>query len=190
MVSIRCKMIVISELINLDLHCTNIELGEAEIKENISVKKYNALKAALNKSGLELINGRKAILIEKIKTSIVEMIHYGDNHPQIKPSVYLSEKINFHYTYLSNIFSETEGSTIEQFIIAHKIEYAKRLLLHNEFTIKEIACKLNYCTASHLSNQFKKVTGLTPSFFKRMKHKRLISLENLCMLSLFLYFLK
>jgi AraC-like DNA-binding protein len=179
MVSLRCKMIVQSELEILKLHHLSIELGEIEIEDKVSLKKYNQLKTALLKSGLELMDDKKAILIERIKNIIVEMIHYSDELPKTNFSDYLSEKLNHDYNYLSNLFSEVKGITIEHYIIAHKIERVKELLVYNELTLTEISYKLHYSSVSHLSNQFKKVTGLTPTFFKKMKHKRLIALENL-----------
>jgi AraC-like DNA-binding protein len=179
MVSIRCKMVVKSELDGLGLHPTILELGEVEIRENISGKVYADLKLALHRSGLELLYDKKAALIEKIKAVVVEMVHYNEEVPKINFSDYLSEKLNYDYTYLSNLFSETKGITIEHFIISHKIERVKELLVYNELTLSEISWKLGYSSVSHLSNQFKKVTGLTPSFFKKMKDKKLIALENL-----------
>ncbi len=179
MVSIRCKMIVKSELESMGLHHLVVELGEVEIKEALSSKKLAVLKANLLKSGLELMDDKKAMLIEKIKNVIVEMIHYSDELPATNFSDFLSEKLNYDYNYLSNLFSEVKGITIEHFIISHKIERVKELLIYNELTLTEIARKLRYSSVSHLSNQFKKVTGLTPSFFKNMRHKRLIALENL-----------
>jgi len=179
MVSIRCKMIVKQVLENLGLHYTVVELGEVEIKENISDKKQEALKAALLVSGLELMDDQKAILIEKIKNAIVEMVHYTDELPKTNFSFYISKKLNYDYNYLSNLFSEVKGITIEHFIIAHKIELAKELLIYNELSLTEIAYKLHYSSVAHLSNQFKKVTGLTPTFFRNMKHKRLTALEKL-----------
>jgi AraC-like DNA-binding protein len=179
MVSIRCTMVVKAEIKNMGLHPIIVELGEVEIKENISGKMYGALKIALLKSGLELMDDKKAMLIEKIKNTIVEMIHYSEELPKTNFSDYLSKKLNYDYTYLSNLFSEVKGITIEHFIISHKIERVKELLVYNELTLSEIAWKLRYSSVAHLSNQFKKVTGLTPSFFKKMKHKRLIALENL-----------
>lgn len=179
MVSIRCKMVVRTELENAGLHPIIVELGEIEITGNISDKKRAVLKIALLKSGFELIDDKRSILIEKIKNIIVEMIHYSDELPDTNFSDYLSKKLNYDYNYLSNIFSEVKGTTIEHYIISHKIERAKELLLYDEFTLTEIAFKLHYSSVAHLSNQFKKVTGLTPSFFKRMKHKRLIARENL-----------
>lgn len=179
MVSLRCKMIVKSELENLGLQFKAVELGEVEMIEEIPSDVKDALKTALLKFGFELMEDKKSILIEKIKNIIVEMIHYSEEPPVQNFSAFLSEKLNYDYHYLSNLFSEVKGITIEHYIIAHKIERAKELLLYNELTLTEIADKLHYSNVAHLSNQFKKVTGLTPSFFKKMKHKRRISLENL-----------
>lgn len=179
MVSLRCKMIVKSELEKMHLQFTVVELGEVEITGELSSKQQQELKTSLLKSGLELLEDKKSMLIEKIKNIVVEMIHYSDEPPVLNFSNYLSEKLNYDYNYLSNLFSEVKGTTIEHFIIAHKIERAKELLIYNELTLTEIAEKLHYSNVAHLSNQFKKVTGLTPSFFKKMKHKRLIALENL-----------
>jgi YesN/AraC family two-component response regulator len=172
-------MIVKSELEKMHLHFTVVELGEVEIAEELSSKQQQELKTSLLKSGLELLEDKKSILIEKIKNIIVEMIHYSDEPPLLNFSAYLSEKLSYDYNYLSNLFSEVKGTTIEHFIISHKIERAKELLIYNELTLTEIAEKLHYSNVAHLSNQFKKVTGLTPTFFKKMKHKRLIALENL-----------
>ena len=179
MVSLRCKMIVKSELEKMHLQFTVVELGEVEITGELSSKQQRELKTSLLRSGLELLEDKKSMLIEKIKNIVVEMIHYSDEPPVLNFSNYLSEKLNYDYNYLSNLFSEVKGTTIEHFIIAHKIERAKELLIYNELTLTEIAEKLHYSNVAHLSNQFKKVTGLTPSFFKKMKHKRLIALENL-----------
>ncbi len=172
-------MIVKSELEKLELHHTIVELGEVEIAEELTLQKQERLKSALLKFGLELMDDKKTILIEKVKNIIVEMIHYNDELPKINFSDFLSEKLHYDYTYLSNLFCEVKGVTIEHYIIAHKIERAKEMLLYNELTLTEIAYQLHYSSVSHLSNQFKKVTGLTPSFFKNMKHKRLIGREDL-----------
>jgi YesN/AraC family two-component response regulator len=179
MVSLRCKMIVKSELERLHLHYTAVELGEVAITEQLSPEQQEELKISLLKFGFELMEDKKSMLIEKIKTIVIEMIHYSDEPPLLNFSAYLSEKLNYDYNYLSNLFSEVKGTTIEHFIIAHKIERAKELLIYNELSLTEIAEKLHYSNVAHLSNQFKKVTGLTPTFFKKMKHKRLIALENL-----------
>ncbi|MFL5811477.1 MAG: helix-turn-helix domain-containing protein [Flavisolibacter sp.] len=179
MVSLRCKLIVRSELEKLGLHATVVELGEVEISEKLTAEKQSELRTALLTFGFELMEDKKSILIEKVKNIIVEMIHYTDEPPTINFSNYLSEKLGYDYNYLSNLFSEVKGTTIEHYIISHKIERAKELLMYNELTLTEIAFKLHYSSVSHLSNQFKKITGLTPSFFKNMKHKRLIAHENL-----------
>jgi YesN/AraC family two-component response regulator len=179
MVSLRCKMIVKSELQILGISSTSIELGEVETAEEIPPQQLQELQLALQRFGLELMEDKKKALIEKIKTIIIEMIHYSDEPLLLNFSNYLSEKLDYDYNYLSNLFSEVKGTTIEHYIISHKIERAKELLVYNELSLTEIAEKLHYSSVAHLSNQFKKVTGLTPTFFKKMKLKRLIALENL-----------
>lgn len=179
MVSLRCKMLVKSELQRIDLHCVVIELGMVEILETISTEQFEILKNRLALSGLELLQDKKAILIEKIKSVIIEMVHYSDELPRIKYSEYISEKLQLDYTYLSNIFSEVKGTSIQQFIILHKIERVKELILYDELNLSEIAYKLNYSSVAHLSYQFKKVTGLTPTYFKQMKLQRNKNLENI-----------
>jgi len=129
--------------------------------------------------GLELMDDKRAILIEKIKGVIVEMVHYMDEPVKVNFSDYLSEKLDHDYTYLANMFSEVTGITIEHFVIAHKIERAKELLIYDELNLTEIAYKLNYSSVAHLSTQFKKVTGLTPTFFKQLKSKKRSTLESL-----------
>jgi len=172
MVCIRCKMVVKSELKKLGLHYTLVELGEAEIMEDISTEQLDRLRIALKKSGLELMDDKKSILVEKIKAVIIELVHYTDDQIKINLSDYLSEKLNHNYTYLANLFSEVKGTTIEKFYLTHKIEKVKELLVYNELNLSEIAYKLHYSSVAHLSNQFKKMTGLTPSHFKNLKHKR------------------
>ena len=178
MVCIRCKMVVKSELEKLGLHYSVVDFGEADIKENISLDQYEQLNTALKKSGLELMDDKKSLLIEKIKIIIVELVHYSDEPLKKKLSEYISEKLNYDYTYLANLFSEAQGTTIEKFFITHKIERVKELLVYDELNLKEIAFKLHYSSVAHLSSQFKKHTGLTPSNFKLLKHKKRISLEN------------
>lgn len=178
MVSLRCKMAVKAELNKLGLHYITVDLGEVEIMEDISPEQREKIKQGLLCSGLELMDDKKAILIEKIKNVIVEMVHYAEELPKVNFSDYISEKLNYDYTYLSNIFSEVAGTTIEHFIITHKIERVKELLLYDELNLSEISYKLNYSSVAHLSSQFKKVTGLTPTFFKHLKHKRRDTLEN------------
>ena len=179
MVSLRCKMIVKEELKKLGLHYVIVDLGMVEIMENITVEQQGILQKRLLKSGLELLDNKKAILIEKIKSVIVEMIHHSDEIPKLNYSDFISEKLNYDYTYLSNIFSEVKGITIQQFIIIHKIEKVKELLLYDELNLTEISYKLHYSSVSHLSKQFKKITGLSPSFFKQLKQKRKGNLENM-----------
>ena len=179
MVSIRCKMLVKSELDKMGLHYKVVDLGEVEIEENITPKQREQLKNSLLTSGLDLMDDKRSMLIEKIKTIIIEMVHYEDEFPKTKNSEYISKKLNHNYTYLANLFSEATGTTIEHFIIIHKIERAKELIIYDELNLTEIAWKLNYSSMAHLSNQFKKTTGLTPSFFKQLKTKRLNSLEDL-----------
>ena len=179
MVSIRCKMLVKAELEKLGIHYRKVELGEAEIEENISPEKWNELNAALKKSGIELMDDKKSILIEKIKTVIIELVHYSEEPLEINFSAYLSKKLDHDYTYLANLFSESKGTTIEHFLIVHKIERVKELLVYDELNITEIAWKLGYSSVAHLSNQFKKMTGLTPSFFKKIKEKKRDALEDI-----------
>ncbi len=179
MVSIRCKMLVKTELEKLGLHYKRVELGEAEIEENISPEKWNELNLALKKSGIELMDDKKSILIERIKNVIIELVHYSEDPLEINFSDYLSQKLHHDYTYLANLFSESQGTTIEHFLIVHKIERVKELLVYDELNITEIAWKLGYSSVAHLSNQFKKITGLTPSFFKKIKDKKRSTLEDI-----------
>ena len=179
MVSLRCKMIVQEELKALGIHYVVVELGTVEILEDITLQQHELLKQNLLKSGLELLDDKKSILIEKIKNVIVEMIHYADELPKVNYSDYISEKLNYDYTYLANIFSEVKGITIQHFIIIHKIEKVKELLLYDELNLTEIADKLHYSSVAHLSNQFKKITGLSPSFYRQLKQKRTKNLENI-----------
>jgi len=167
------------ELIKLGLHYVIVDLGMVEILEDITEKQRDELKKNLLLSGLELLDDKKSILIDKIKNVIIEMIHYSDELPQENYSIYISEKLGYDYTYLANIFSEIKGITIQQFIIMHKIERVKELLLYDELSLTEISYKLHYSSVAHLSNQFKKVTGLSPSFYKQLKEKRKGNLENM-----------
>lgn len=172
MVSNRCMIAVKEELKKLGLHFILVELGEVEIMENISLEQREQLSRGLASSGLELMDDRRAILIEKIKNVVIEMVHHSDEIIKINFSDYLSEKLNHDYTYLANLFSEIQGTTIAQFIILHKVERIKELIIYDELNISEIAWKMNYSSVAHLSNQFKKVTGLTPTHFKQLKEKR------------------
>jgi len=179
MVSHRCKMMVIDDLKKVGLQHTAVDLGMVETLQDLSEEQRALLKENLLKSGLELLDDKKSILIERIKNLIVEMVHYSDQLPDLNYSEYISNKLEYDYTYLSNIFSEVKGTTIQQFIIIHKIERVKELLLYDELNLTEIAYKLHYSSVAHLSNQFKKVTGLSPSFFKKLKQKRIGNLENM-----------
>ena len=179
MVSQRCKMIVEEELKKLGLRFIIVDLGMVEIMEDITFSQHEQMKKNLLKSGLELLDDKKSILIEKIKNVITEMIHYSDDLPKINYSDFISEKLNYDYTYLSNIFSEVKGITIQQFIIIHKIERVKELILYDELNLTEISYKLHYSSVSHLSKQFKKVTGLSPTYYKQLKQKRKNNLENM-----------
>ncbi len=179
MVSLRCKMVVKEELKKLGLNYVNIDLGTIEILEDITDFQRDALRKNLKKYGLELLDDKRKIIIEKIKSLIIEMIHYSDELPKMNYSDYISEKLGYDYTYLANTFSEVKGITIQQFIIIHKIERIKELLLYDELNLTEISYLLHYSSVSHLSNQFKKITGLTPSYYKKLKKKRLKNLEDL-----------
>jgi len=179
MVSARCKMAVKEALKNLGLHFIVVDLGEVEIMEELTNSQRDELTHALLNSGLKLMDDKKAVLIEKIKNAIVELIHHTNDAIKTNFSDFLSEKLHHDYTYLANLFSEVQGTTIEQFIISHKIERIKELIIYDELNITEIAYMMNYSSVAHLSNQFKKVTGLSPSHFKKLKDKRRSPLEEI-----------
>jgi AraC-like DNA-binding protein len=180
MVSLRCKILVKSELDNLGIDYSTINLGEVITKHPVSEDKMGLLKKTLAKSGLELMDDQVALLIERVKTIIIEMIHYSDEYIKVNFSEFISKKLNYNYNQLSNLFSEITGTTIENYIIANKIERVKELLLYDELNLSEIAWKLHYSSVAHLSNQFKKVTGLTPTYFKQLKnYKKRIAIESL-----------
>jgi AraC-like DNA-binding protein len=178
MVSLRCKMMVKEELKKLGLQYVVVHLGNVEMLEDITEQQRKDLKENLLKSGLELLDDKKSILIEKIKNVIIEMVHYSDKLPQINYSDFLSEKLGYDYTYLANTFSEVMGINIQQYIITHKIEKVKELLLYDELNLTQISYKLNYSSVAHLSNQFKKITGLSPSYYRQLKQRRHANLEN------------
>lgn len=179
MVSERCKMLVKTELIKLGLHYVFVDLGVIEILEDINKEKYALLKSNLRKSGLILLDDKRSILVESIKVAIIEMVHYNKDEPKMNFSDYIADKLNYDYTYLANVFSEVKGITIQQYIILNKIERVKELILYDELSIKEITYRMHYSSVAHLSNQFKKVTGLTPAFFKGISKKRRLNLEDL-----------
>jgi len=179
MVSNRCKMAVKEELKKLGLHFIMVDLGEVEIMENLSDEQREQLKIVLSNEGFELMDDKKAVLIDKIKNAIIEMVHQSDEMIKVNFSDYLSEKLNHDYTYMANLFSEVQGTTIEQFMISHKIERIKELIIYDELNITEIAWKMNYSSVAHLSNQFKKMTGLSPTQFKQLKDKKRNPLEEI-----------
>jgi AraC-like DNA-binding protein len=179
MVSNRCKLAVKEVLRSLGLHFIVVDLGEVEIMETLTNEQREELKIALHSSGLELMDDKRAVLIEKIKNAIVEMVHHTNEAVKVNFSDYLSEKLNHDYTYLANLFSEVQGTSIEQFIISHKIERIKELIIYDELSITEIAWQMNYSSVAHLSNQFKKMTGLSPIHFKQLKNKRRSPIEEI-----------
>jgi AraC-like DNA-binding protein len=171
-------MIVKSELTKLGLHFMLIELGEVEIMEDLTAVELARLNNGLSESGLSIIEDRKGILIERIKNIIIELVHHSEEQIKVNFSDYLSEKLSYDYTYLSNLFKESQGITIEHFLLSHKVERVKEFLVYNELNVTEIAYRMNYSSVAHLSNQFKKFTGLTPSHYKQLKLKR-NPLENM-----------
>ena len=170
-------MVVKEELKKLGLHYI-VDMGVADIMENITAEQREQIRTGLIKSGLELMDDKKAVLIEKIKNVIIEMVHFTDELPKTNFSDYISQKLNYDYTYLANLFSEVQGTTIEKFIISHKIERVKELIIYDELNLTEIAWNMHYSSVAHLSNQFKKITGLTPSHFKQLKNKRRTAIED------------
>lgn len=179
MVCCRCKMVIKTELEQLGLNPISIELGEVIIKENdIELKKVAILKR-LHSLGFDLLEDKKSKTIEKIKNLIIDLVHNKNNELTTNLSDYLSKNIHQDYNTLSNLFSEVQNTTIEKYFINQKIEKVKELLTYDELTLSEIAIQLNYTTTSHLSSQFKKVTGFTPSYFKQIKSKKREQLEDL-----------
>jgi AraC-like DNA-binding protein len=168
----RCKLVVAEELKKLGIENTLLDLGVVDVFGKVSPEQYAELGKNLLRYGLELLDDKKSILVERIKVAIIEMIHYADEFPKVNFSEYISQKLDYDYTYLANTFSEIKGITIQQFIIFHKIEKVKELLLYDELNLTQISYKLDYSSVAHLSNQFKKVTGLSPSYFKQLKEKR------------------
>lgn len=179
MVCIRCKIVVKDELTKLGLQFNTVELGEVETLEQLSREQLELFKGGILKYGLELMDDKKSVLIQRIKNVIVELVHYSEEPLRVNFSEFLSQKLNHDYTYLANLFSEVQGTTIEKFIIAHKIERVKELLVYNELNLTEIAYLMHYSSVAHLSTQFKKVTGLTPSHFKQLKDKRRSMLDKM-----------
>lgn len=178
MVSTCCKLAVETELKKIGLHNYLIGLGKVSLQNDISPYQLLQLQSGLSKQGLELLCAPDKALVEEIKNTIIKMVRYDDEQPKIKYSVFLSETLHHDYTYLSNVFSNQTGNTIEHYIIAHKIERTKELLFFNQLNLTEISYLLNYSSVAHLSNQFKKVTGLTPSAFKHQENAQLKTFDN------------
>jgi AraC-like DNA-binding protein len=172
-------MVVQSELEKFGLHPTAVELGEVEITEVLDDVQKQSLNKNLLTFGFELIDDKKSRTIEKVKNLVVELVHYRDNQSKVNLSEMIVQQLSLDYNYISNLFSEVEGMSIEQFYIAQKIERVKELLVYDEISLSEIAFQLNYSSVSHLSKQFKKVTGLTPTYFKQLKEKKRRPLEEL-----------
>lgn len=179
MVSMRCKLKVKEELNNMGIDFLSIDLGKVELIDDLTPEQHEQLKENLLSSGLELMDDKKAILVERVKNVIIKMIHESEEMPKENYSDYISRQLDYDYTYLSNIFAEVKGITIQQYIINNKIERVKELLLYDELNLTEISYRLHYSSGAHLSNQFRKVTGITPSYFKKLKLKRKGNLENL-----------
>jgi len=173
MLSDRCKQIVAKALKQMGLHFVIVNLGEVRIKEIITRQQREELKNTLHECGLELMDDKEGLLIEKVKNVIIKIIHCDDDLPKINFPLYLSQQLNYNYTYLSTLFSKIEETTLAYFILLHKIEKVKKLMLYDELNLTEIAWKLNYSSVAHLSSQFKKITGLTPSLFKSLEHREL-----------------
>ncbi|MCD0466659.1 AraC family transcriptional regulator [Flavobacterium sp. ENC] len=179
MVCSRCKMVVKSEFEKLGLHTISVELGEVELQEELTENQKRDLLQNLHSLGFDLLDDKKSKTIEKIKTIIIDLVHHKNNELRINLSDYLVENLHQDYSTLSNLFSETENTTIEKYFISQKIEKVKELLIYNELSLSEIADILNYSNVAHLSNQFKKITGFTPTYFKQLKNKKRIQIENL-----------
>lgn len=174
-----CKIVVKEALNDLNIPTVKVELGEIETGKDLSKEEKTEFSNKIRKAGLELLDKTKGAIIEKIRQAIVDYVYKSDEKPNIKFSVILSKKLKLNYTYLANLFSEIESTTIEQYIIALKIERIKELIIFGEDSFSEIGYKLHYSSVAHLSSQFKKVTGLTPSHFKALKEKRRITIQNI-----------
>jgi AraC-like DNA-binding protein len=172
MVCSRCKTIVKAELDKIGIHYVTVELGEVTIKQKISSGQHTKLYVALQQSGLELIDDRKNDLIEKLKSAIIDLEQYSDEDLKTSFSDYISLNVNDNFISLNTLFAEIEGITIEKYIIKHKIELVKELLVYDELNLAEIALKMHYSNAAQLSSQFKSITGLTPAHFRQLRHIR------------------
>lgn len=180
MVSFRCITVVKDALEKLGFQDIQVNLGEVILQENIPDTRLGQIRSILLQSGFELLEDKKNILMQQIKTHIIQLVYYSDEPLVQNLSVYLSDKLHHDYTYMSNLFSDRLGTTIEKFFICHKIERVKELLTYGELSLTDIAFKMHYSSVAHLSSQFKKVAGMTPSDFKQLKGDRRNLLENLC----------
>lgn len=179
MVCGRCEMAVTSELKKMKIPILSMQLGEVEITKDLGEYEKQTLAKKLNTLGFQLLDDKISKTIERIKNLIIDLVHYQNEKLKINLSTYLAEDLKQDYSALSNLFSETEGATIEHYFIAQKIEKAKELLIYNELTLSEIAIQLNYSNVAHLSNQFKKVTGFTPTYFKKLKDAKRKQIDTL-----------
>ena len=175
----RCKMVVNDLFSKAGLVPFSVELGEVEIKETPTRLQLESLKKSLEEVGFEIIDDRKSRLIEQIKNAVVTLIHHHEDAPKTNFSDFIAEKVNYDYNYLSNLFSEVEGITIEKYLITHRVEKVKELLMYDELSLAQIADQLRYSSAAYLSNQFKKQTGLSPSFYKSLKENKRRNIEEL-----------
>lgn len=167
MVCVRCKMIVDQQLNRLSIHNAIVKLGEIDLLEEISIVQLEGLRTCLSKFGLVILDDKKSLLVEKIKKVIIELVHYKEDTLNMNFSEYLSKMLNYEYTFLANLFSEVEGVNVEHYLITHKIERVKELLVYDKLTLTDISYRMNYSSVAHLCNQFKKITGLTPSYYKK-----------------------
>lgn len=179
MVCSRCKMAVKAQLENKGFHPLWVNLGEADIEEDLSKDQLLQLDASLKTLGFELIDNKKSQTIEKIKNTIITLVHHSDNETKLNLSAFITSKIHQDYNYLSSLFSDVEGTTIEKYYINQRIEKVKELLVYDELSLSEIAHRLNYSSVAYLSNQFKKITGFTPSYFRSLKEHKRKNIEEL-----------
>lgn len=178
MLCVRCQMVVKAELEKLGLHYNYVKIGEADVVKDMLPAQLEAFNLGLKKAGLVLMDDKKSILVEKIRSIIIELVHFTEDQIKVNLSDFLSEKLGYDYTYLANLFSEINGVTIEKFYLTHKIERVKELIVYGDLNLSEIAWKMHYSSVAHLSNQFKKLTGMTPTHFKMLKNKSLDSLND------------
>lgn len=170
MVCIRCESLVKSELTSMGLTYQSVKSGEVEITGEITQDQQTRLNAVLEKSGLGILDDKKSVLVEKIQNIVIELVHYTENQIKINLSDYLKERLNYDSAYLARLFAEVKGTTIEHYFISQRIERAKELLIYDNLSLTEIADKLHFSSTSHFCNQFKKTTGLTPSYFRHIKN--------------------